>query len=94
MASVHTSTDEASHSEEGRDWPFIVRVAGFHTVYVDGSFVSRKPDPGDFDAVDKLDSVFLDFSNSGAGRKSDFWGKFSQPSQKGILPLNLKRWRT
>jgi hypothetical protein len=100
-----------------------LRIAGCHTVYVDGSFVSGKPEPGDFDAcwaidgvdVEKLDPVFLDFSNSRARQKARFLGElfpaelpegvtgrtfleFFQMGKetgapKGILALNLKRWR-
>ena len=61
----------------------LLRIAGCHTVYVDGSFVTRKSEPGDFDAcwaidgvdVDKLDPVFLDFSNSRARQKARFLGE-------------------
>jgi hypothetical protein len=47
-----------------------LRKAGCTVIFLDGSFVTDKPEPGDFDAcwdpvgVDpaKLDPVFLDFS--------------------------------
>lgn len=53
-------------------------------VYVDGSFVTTKPEPGDFDAcwalagvdVELLDPVFLDFSSSRAQQKKRFLGEF------------------
>jgi uncharacterized protein DUF6932 len=62
----------------------LLKEAGCHTVYVDGSFVTSKPQPGDFDVswvidgvdAEKLDSVFLDFSNSRAGQKTRFLGEF------------------
>lgn len=61
-----------------------LRVAGCPTVYLDGSYVSGKPEPGDFDAcwdpcgVDpgKLDPLFLDFSNGRAAQKAVFKGEF------------------
>ena len=61
-----------------------LKTAGCHSIYVDGSFVSKKPDPGDFDVcwaidgvqVDKLDPVFLDFTNSRARQKARFQGDF------------------
>ncbi len=62
----------------------LLRAAGCRSIYVDGSFVTAKPEPGDFDAcwaiegvdADKLAPVFLDFSNSRAGQKIRFQGEF------------------
>ena len=61
-----------------------LRLAGCPTAYLDGSFVSGKPNPGDFDGcwdpngVDptKLDPVFLDFDNGRSNQKSAFKGEF------------------
>src|SRR2546427_271172 len=61
----------------------LLKLAGCHTVYVDGSFVTAKPQPKDFDAcwaidgVDphRLDPVFLDFSNSRARQRARFGGE-------------------
>ena len=61
-----------------------LRVAGCPTIFLDGSFVTGKPRPGDFDAcwdpqgVDptKLDLVFLEFSNGRAAQKAAFKGEF------------------
>ena len=61
-----------------------LRQAGCPTVYLDGSYVSGKPRPGDFDAcwdpsgVDpaKLDSVFLQFGNGRSAQKVAFKGEF------------------
>lgn len=58
--------------------------AGCPTVYLDGSYVSGKPKPGDYDAcwdpsgVDpaKLDPVFLNFQNGRAAQKAAFKGEF------------------
>ena len=62
----------------------LLKTAGCRLVYLDGSFVTRKPGPGDFDAcwamegvdVERLDPVFLDFSNSRARQKQRFFGEF------------------
>lgn len=59
-------------------------VAGCSTVFLDGSYVSGKPKPGDFDAcwdpkgVDptRLDPVFLNFKNGRAAQKAVFKGEF------------------
>jgi hypothetical protein len=101
----------------------LLKTAGCHSVYVDGSFASTKPEPGDFDAcwaiegvdIEKLDPVFLDFSNSRVRQKNRFLGEsfpaelpegisgktflgFFQTDKetgalKGILAIDLKRWR-
>ena len=60
-----------------------LRNAGCRLVYVDGSFVTRKEHPGDFDACwdvqsvdeEKLDPVFWDFSNGRAAQKHRFLGE-------------------
>jgi hypothetical protein len=62
----------------------LLKRAGCHLVYLDGSFVTSKPEPGDFDAcwgmdgvdIDRLDAAFLDFSNSRARQKRRFGGEF------------------
>ena len=62
----------------------LLQVAGCRTVYVDGSFATTKPQPMDFDACwatggvdpDRLDPVFLDFSNARAKQKARFGGEF------------------
>nr|WP_245428193.1 hypothetical protein [Roseiarcus fermentans] len=58
--------------------------AGCRTVYLDGSYVSGKPKPGDFDAcwdpsgVNRalLDAVFLQFQNGREAQKRRFKGEF------------------
>lgn len=58
--------------------------AGCTTIYLDGSFVTSKSIPGDFDAcwdptgVDpaKLDPVFLDFTELRKKQKSKYGGEF------------------
>ena len=57
--------------------------AGCGLVYIDGSFVTRKAIPGDFDACwsieevdgDMLDPIFLDFSDGRATQKVHFGGE-------------------
>lgn len=61
-----------------------LRTAGCPAIYLDGSYVTGKPKPGDFDAcwdptgVDpaKLDPVFLNFANGRAAQKATFKGEF------------------
>ncbi len=61
-----------------------LRKAGCRLVYLDGSFVTRKEHPGDFDACwdvrnvdeDRLDPVFWDFSRGRAAQKRRFLGEF------------------
>ncbi|MEO9900377.1 MULTISPECIES: hypothetical protein [Alphaproteobacteria] len=61
-----------------------LRSAGCLTIYLDGSYVTGKPKPGDFDAcwdpngvdVAKLDPVFLEFANGRALQKAAFKGEF------------------
>ncbi len=62
----------------------LLKTAGCAMVYLDGSFATTKPEPGDFDACwgifgvnpENLDPVFLDFSNSRARQKQRFLGEF------------------
>jgi hypothetical protein len=63
----------------------ILVAAGCKEFYIDGSFVTEKAIPNDFDvcwvytptiAVDKIDSVLLDFSNMRAHQKERFFGEF------------------
>ena len=58
--------------------------AGCRRVYVNGSFVTVKREPGDYDAcwdiegvdVEILDAVFLDFSNGRRAQKRKYFGEF------------------
>ena len=60
-----------------------LRRAGCSAVYLDGSFVTEKPTPGDFDAcwddsgvdVGRLDKVLLDFTNNRKAQKSKYLGE-------------------
>lgn len=62
----------------------LLRRAGCSLVYLDGSFVTTKPHPGDFDACwdiqgvdeDALDPVFWDLSQGRAAQKRRFLGEF------------------
>lgn len=61
-----------------------LRLAGCSAIYLDGSYVTDKPRPGDFDAcwdpsgIDpaKLDPLFLQFDNGRAAQKAAFKGEF------------------
>lgn len=61
-----------------------LRLAGCSTVYLNGSFVTEKETPGDFDAcwertgVDDrvLDPTLFDFANGRAAQKAKFRGEF------------------
>lgn len=58
--------------------------AGCSRVYIDGSFVTVKREPGDYDAcwdidgvnVGALDPVFLDFSKGRTAQKRKYLGEF------------------
>ena len=60
-----------------------LRDAGCRRVYVDGSFVTAKEQPGDFDGCweidgvdpDKLDPVLLEFANRRATQKAKYHGE-------------------
>jgi hypothetical protein len=61
-----------------------LRKAGCRLVYVNGSFVTRKERPGDFDACwdvqnvdeDQFDPVFWDFARGREAQKRRFLGEF------------------
>jgi len=60
-----------------------LRRVGCRRVYIDGSFVTVKREPGDYDAcwdiegvdMESLDSVFLDFSNARRAQKRKYLGE-------------------
>jgi hypothetical protein len=74
-------------------------VAGCTAVYLDGSFVTEKAAPSDYDAcwdiagvdVTKLDGVFKDFSNLRAAQKAKYFGEFfpaqlvNRPTSRSFL---------
>lgn len=61
-----------------------LQEAGCKNIYLDGSFVTAKPNPGDYDACwdptsvrsDLLDPVFLDFNNHRQAQKQKFYGEY------------------
>lgn len=67
-----------------------LKRAGCRVVFLDGSFVSDKPNPGDFDAcwdpagVDdrKLDPVLLDFAEGRKRQKLKYGGEFFPSSSR------------
>lgn len=62
----------------------LLQAAHCPLVYIDGSFVTNKPEPADFDAcwsvegtdVDALDIVFLTFARKRARQRERFSGEF------------------
>lgn len=58
--------------------------AGCRTVYLDGSFVTEKENPNDFDGcwdekgvdLDLLDPILLNLKNKRAAQKAKYWGEF------------------
>ena len=62
----------------------LLKPAGCQAVYIDGSFVTTKPEPGDFDAcwditgieADLVAPIFFDFANGRAAQKEQFGGEF------------------
>lgn len=60
-----------------------LQAAGCQTIYLDGSFVTDKRHPNDFDAcwdpagvdISKLHPTLLDFSNSRAAQKTRYLGE-------------------
>lgn len=75
-------------------------IAGCRYLYIDGSYVTGKPKPGDFDGcwdpsgVDqiKLDPVLLDFDNGRKNQKLKFKGElfpFNAQAEPGRTFLNF-----
>jgi hypothetical protein len=70
-----------------------LRAAGCRRVYIDGSFVTAKEVPGDFDAcwemvgvdADLLDPVLLIFADRRAAQKARFGGELF-PAEWGADP--------
>ncbi len=63
---------------------FALRKAGCRKIFLDGSFITEKPIPADFDVCwdpvgvnhVKLDPIFLDFSDGRKKQKERFHGEF------------------
>jgi hypothetical protein len=70
-----------------------LRSAGCRRAYLDGSFVTTKEEPGDFDACwqmsgvdpDLLDPTLLTFANQRAAQKARFGGELF-PAESGADP--------
>ena len=62
----------------------LLQAAGCRLAYVDGSFASAKPEPGDFDVcwditgvdADLVPPVFFEFGADRAAQKAQFGGEF------------------
>lgn len=100
IASVFGSTGHRRNLLQGFVRAAInLQSAGCSTVYLDGSFVTAKNHPGDFDgcwdpigvAGVKLDSVLLTFKNGRAAQKAKYGGELfissgiEQKSQRTFL---------
>jgi hypothetical protein len=67
-----------------------LRSVGCIRIYLDGSYVTGKPIPGDYDAcwdpsgidLKRLDPVFRDFSNKRQAQKAKFKGEFFPSTMK------------
>jgi len=84
--------EELFANNEHRKWLFegfkrgvnIFKKAGCKKIYLDGSFVTDKEKPGDFDAcwdpsgvdLKKLDPVLLQFDNKRDAQKKKYFGEF------------------
>ena len=107
---IHDATQEEVEARfattSHRAWLFggFVRVvealrrAGCSTIFLDGSFITAKPHPCDFDGIwdltgvdpDKLDPVLLEFDNMRAAQKAKYFGEMfvmQLPHQTGLLPF-------
>jgi hypothetical protein len=101
----------------------LLREAGGKTLYLDGSFVSAKDDPEDWDGcwdmtgvdLETLDPIFFTFERGRAVQKAEYLGEFFPADMptgvsgrtfleffqtdkqtgrpKGIIALDLRRWR-
>lgn len=66
-----------------RDALYALKVAKCREVYIDGSFVTSKDEPGDFDAcwlvdgviLNRLDPILLDFENRRLKQKIKYGGE-------------------
>lgn len=78
-----------------------LRRAGCATVFLDGSYVTANPHPGDFDGCwdiagvnpGSLDPVLLDFTNKRAAQKAKYFGEMfaiQLPGHPGLLPFFQK----
>lgn len=73
-----------------------LQSAGCSLIYLDGSFVTAKEHPGDFDAawdpagVDPyiLDPVLLDFSNKRAAQKAKYGGELFISNAQALHSVN------
>lgn len=67
--------------------------AGCSRIYLDGSYVTTKPRPGDYDACwdsagvdpERMDPLFFEFANGRAAQKTAFMGEFFPSSSTSSL---------
>lgn len=84
-----------------REMCLVVRLAGIKRLFLDGSFVTRKNIPGDYDCyylnegdvmnrLNELDEVLLDFSNERLAMKAKYKGEIWPHDWFGIRPQLIK----
>ena len=70
-----------------------LKAAGCRTIYINGSFVTTKAEPGDFDACWDKDDVDIDYLRKNAPTLSiDFFQRDREQNPKGIIAIDLLRW--
>jgi hypothetical protein len=58
-----------------------LKASGCRTIYINGSFVTIKPDPGDFDACWEPEDVDYDYLRKNAPRLLNHWERNAQKSK-------------
>lgn len=108
---VHSATlaevEDRYATNDRRRWLFeglheaakALRAAGCGTMFLDGSFVTDKEEPGDFDGYwdpagvipSLLDPIFLDFENEQAAQKWKYRGEMFIAEEFGGPSESIKR---
>jgi hypothetical protein len=79
---------------------YILQNAGCGTVYIDGSFVTSKENPKDFDccwevdrvSLELLDGTLMDFSNNQSAQKEKFGGELFPNLKEQDPELSILSW--
>lgn len=77
-----------------------LRFAGCSQVFIDGSFVTTKKYPGDFDAVwdpigvdpNQLDPILIDFKQKRAAMKAKYFGEFFPATMTAAQGIRYKEF--
>jgi RNAse (barnase) inhibitor barstar len=73
------------------------KKAGCRSVYINGSFVTAKDHPNDYDGcwdetgvdIDKLDPVWLEFKNMRSSQKKKYYGEFFPATMNEISDAKI-----